>query len=735
VSAETTFAAETEVRYEDLLSPGLMKAADLVLLLDKNIGVLAASLRTVEEIANRLGDNKGLSKLVKSFKTDGLAAGFEEAAEKADLFGESMKAVGLDTERFAELGARMMTPMTEGMEKAQRQLAELDRQLAKTPPGHRFDGMVPGGREPEPRPGRPGEEREPRARSGAAAYRSGAVTEIGDAAMGLQMDLMVARMLADPAIKALGLAGEMQARLLVIKAFNPGTTDADMALMRKSAEDASKNTQFSALDESKILQTIISDTGFTPKQATDLLPIFSNYADVQFLAKGAAFETSIKDAIGAAHNAHHFEPEELSHFLDSLNKASMLIPEATTALVNAQKYDGALLKNEFHMTDEQVMLFNALADRAGFTGTRGGTNLANAIQRTTPGLFGSGLLKGKSAEALRHMGLVDNSGHSTIYKNGQVDLGLLLEQISKYTSGEFKKNKDHPELAEQDIAVTFRHAFGASDKLIAALSTPETMENLHQMGDQYDHMAGVNSIQKTFADDSMMQNFRTATTNVDNVFIELGNTVLPQANAALKIFNSNITALNDWISSHKIAGPAVVDTTLFGGAALAAVAIAGFGKKVMTAGFEALGGKWLYNKAFPKAPVADAIAPAAEAVGTAGGAATAAERTAAAARAQAEALFKPAAPAPAVADAVAPAAADAGWLAKAAEALPGIAGVAKFARVIGRFAWPVALADAAINYDPATVSQGYAGTSFSDASKQSLIDRAMGKKPAAPHRR
>ena len=62
MSAETTFAAETEVRYEDLLSPGLMKAADLVLLLDKNIGVLAASLRTVEEIAK---EYTGKLKVVK----------------------------------------------------------------------------------------------------------------------------------------------------------------------------------------------------------------------------------------------------------------------------------------------------------------------------------------------------------------------------------------------------------------------------------------------------------------------------------------------------------------------------------------------------------------------------------------------------------------------------------------------------------------------------------------------
>jgi hypothetical protein len=59
----------------------------------------------------------------------------------------------------------------------------------------------------------------------------------------------------------------------------------------------------------------------------------------------------------------------------------------------------------------------------------------------------------------------------------------------------------------------------------------------------------------------------------------------------------------------------------------------------------------------------------------------------------------PAASGASLPEAVAPVAAETGWWARAAEALPGIA---KFARAAGEFMLPVAILDAAVNYDPTT---------------------------------
>ncbi|MGB8843669.1 MAG: phage tail tape measure protein, partial [Aliidongia sp.] len=630
-SAETTFAAQAEVKYEDFLSPALVKAAELALKLDSQVGVLAASLKTVEEIANRLGDNKGLSKLVKSFKTDGLAAGFSEASEKADLFAESMKAVGLDTERFAELGARMMNPMVEGVEKAQRQLAELDRQLAKTPPGHRFDNAVPGGREP-------GEERGPggvrrRSREPAVAYDSGVVGKVADVAMGVQMDAMVARMVASPAIKSLGLAGEMQAALLVIKAEHPGTTDADMLAMRRAAEESAKPTQFSAVDEAKILQQIVSGTGLSIKESVGLLPVISKYADVQKIAKDVPYDTSVKDALGLAHNMHFFKPEELEGFLDTLNKASMFIPESTSAMANALKYDASILTTEFGMSPKDAVLANAMADRVGFSGSRGGTNLANAIQRAMPGVFGSGLLKGKSGQALHHIGIVDDHGQSTVFnKAGKFDLLKFLERIERFEAKEFKDHPKDEKVAREDIAKSLRWAFGASDKLITALAAPESVDAFRDMSRNFDQMGTATQMQDTFANDSVLQQFKTAQTNIDTAFTELGSSVLPQANAALKLFNRYISQFNDYVSQNQWAGKVAVGGSL----GLAGLVGAGIVAGVLKFAWKSLfGGS---KEAGEAEKTAAAAAKAADPLTAAAGGSKAAA-DAAAARAEAEALF------------------------------------------------------------------------------------------------
>ncbi|MEI9982614.1 MAG: hypothetical protein WDN69_05030 [Aliidongia sp.] len=144
---------------------------------------------------------------------------------------------------------------------------------------------------------------------------------------------------------------------------------------------------------------------------TKTASVFNPKAQSHNVALATGFAPVTEDLIKLAHNAQHFEPGDLAKYADTLTRASMFIPDATSALGNALKYSGAVMKNELGMSDKDVILANALANRLGFSGTRGGTNLVNALSRTIPGVFGSGLLTGKSGEALHAMGMADNKGH------------------------------------------------------------------------------------------------------------------------------------------------------------------------------------------------------------------------------------------------------------------------------------------------------------------------------------
>ncbi|MEI9982616.1 MAG: hypothetical protein WDN69_05040 [Aliidongia sp.] len=271
------FTAESRLEVIDRLGPALIKDADLAMVLDRRILDLGKSIGLLQEMAAKLGANTGFSKLVKSFKADGLVAGFEAASVGADAFTETVRAMNLATEKFAADGARMMNPLTDAVEKAQRQLGEFDRLLSRTPEAARYEHAIGG-----------------RARRGGRPERQSMTDRIGGTIMDAQMGIMTAEMVAKPELTAIEMAAQVQAQLLGIKNAT-GASDKEMASLRKAAEAAAAPTQFSALDEVKIAKLIATGTGLNAQQVEKLLPVFSNYADVQLLMKGTGYEKSTED--------------------------------------------------------------------------------------------------------------------------------------------------------------------------------------------------------------------------------------------------------------------------------------------------------------------------------------------------------------------------------------------------------------------------------------------------------
>jgi TP901 family phage tail tape measure protein len=278
------------------------------------------------------------------------------------------------------------------------------------------------------------------ARAGAGGRGPGLSGVMGEA----YSTMWTTRMLATPFIGPLQQAAEMQSEMIGIRATvgNSGTPDA-MNDMRKVIEQAAAPTMFSITEVAKMAKIIASSNSFSAQQVSSLIPVYAQFADVQKLMKGTSLEESTMLGVRMAHQAGHFDPEGLAKYLDLLTKASLVVPGTLSEVGNALKYSQAFAKTTLGVDDNQ-MVMTALLNRMGLSGSRGGTNLIDAMIRTVPGIFGSGLLKGKSAEALKAMGFTDAQGHSTIFSDGKFDTIKWMNQLSKYTTDTLAKAGGDP---------------------------------------------------------------------------------------------------------------------------------------------------------------------------------------------------------------------------------------------------------------------------------------------------
>jgi hypothetical protein len=354
--------------------------------------------------------------------------------------------------------------------------------------------------------------------------------------------------LAAPLLFAIDKAAELQKQLLAVQIAARGTPG-QMDQMRGTIEKVAAQTMWSNIDVAKMAKLIATGTGLAAPQVTKILPVYARFADVQMLMKDTGYQQSVTDAIRLAHTAQHYDAQSLTAYLDLLTKASFVIPGSLSEVGQALKYSQGLGKTALGISDQNMILATALLNRLGFAGSRGGTNLIAALTRTMPGIFGSGLLTGKSAYALRDMGFTDALGHSTVFRRGKFDLFAWMGHLSEYVQREFAS---HPEaIARQDVLRNFQWAFGVRGARVASLfSSPAAMEQLRQIGTIFSQYGGVESIQQTFANQSVAQQWMNAKTNFVSAMTELGMTLLPTVTIALKRFNTYMAELIRWMTAH-----------------------------------------------------------------------------------------------------------------------------------------------------------------------------------------
>lgn len=355
--------------------------------------------------------------------------------------------------------------------------------------------------------------------------------------------------IAAPLLYAIDKAAELQKQMIGIQVATRGTSK-EMDAMRGAIEKVASQTIFSNVDVAKMGKLIATGTGLGASEVSGLLPQYAKFADVQSLMKGTSYEQSVSDAIRLAHTAQKYDPQSLSKYLDTLTKASFIVPGGLGEVGHALKYSQGIAKTALGIDDDNMVLLVSLLNRLGFAGSRGGTNLIAAMTRTIPGIFGSGLLTGKSGESLKAMGMVDGSGHSNVFKDGKFDSFTWMGRLSEYVSREFARNPE--DLARQHIMTNFQHAFGSHGSRVASLlSDPKALEQLRMIGQAFQGYGGAESVQEKFANESAAQQWMNAKTNFQSAMVELGMTLLPMTTRALQKLNGHLQKVIEWMGSHQ----------------------------------------------------------------------------------------------------------------------------------------------------------------------------------------
>lgn len=314
----------------------------------------------------------------------------------------------------------------------------------------------------------------------------------------------------------LNKAGDFLTKTTMIRDAVGATAD-QMDRINKVIRESSGRGIFSIAETQGYAQQLAT-SGFSGSQIEKTLPLFTQYAEVQKLGKGADPSESIKEAVDAAHTIGAYDPSQLLPFLDKYNKATFMQAGSSSEFSDTFKYISSRVKG-LGISSDDMLTMSALANRVGLAGSIGGTESADMILRTIPGLMsGSGKKDSKQTAALKKLGLAN-----TIYdKNGKfLGIGNLVTQLAK------ARDKFNP----VQFAKLAHDAFGQQGMGIAEiLGSKSGKEQLDALAKQMKSMKSISQMQEDInkTPEGQMLQLKTNLENLKlNVWLELAKILNP----------------------------------------------------------------------------------------------------------------------------------------------------------------------------------------------------------------
>ena len=335
--------------------------------------------------------------------------------------------------------------------------------------------------------------------------------------------------------QGLDVAGKFLTQLTIIKDVVGATAD-EMDRIKTVIRDSSLPSMFGIMDTAAFAKKLAS-SGMSSEQIQQTLPVFTQYAEVQKMGKGTAPEEAITQAVGAAHMIGAYTPKETLDFLDKYNKATFMQPGSSSEFADTFKYlapSGAALG----MKTDDILTLSALANRVGLAGSMGGTNAADMILRSIPGLLGGkiGTKKDtKQVHSLKELGLYD-----TIFDDKGEFKGVenFVTQLQKASKGRSPK----------DLALHYHHIFGMQGmRLAQILSSERGQEQLHAITQNMEQMKSISEMQDDInaTPEGQILQLEEGISNLQlTTWIELAKILLPIIRGANQLV-AKITAFTD----------------------------------------------------------------------------------------------------------------------------------------------------------------------------------------------
>jgi hypothetical protein len=316
----------------------------------------------------------------------------------------------------------------------------------------------------------------------------------------------------------------------------------------KAPEGMTKTALFSTIRDT--IQDISTKTGYGPKEVSDAmlgverqfggLPLAQRVAVEKTIAPYAAAEARMKEAsfgeafeslVGLTHMTGTYDPEKLPELMRQFSYASMITPASIGSFRNALSYSMPMLHAGLDMNPSSIMFLTAMMQNAGITNSKSGTWLRSFFENAEPRI-GTSKTDLAHNEALRRMGMLDANDQVTWQvkgADGKTDWDASILKMSSELNT-FTSSTDPAERLG-----LLRQGFGERGGGFGALmNLPQFVGQFSTLQEKMASFQGGPDVIDFLNQNSPMQQFRLAWTEIQNVLMDLGSNVLPPVVGGLK---------------------------------------------------------------------------------------------------------------------------------------------------------------------------------------------------------
>ncbi len=312
-------------------------------------------------------------------------------------------------------------------------------------------------------------------------------------------------------------AGSFEQAMARVRAVSQASAE-DMAMLTEQARQLGRDTQFSA-SEAAAAQELLARAGFKSHEIMAAMPGLLNMAIAEGMDLAQATDIAASTLRGFGLGA-----EEMVRVADVLAKTSASTNTSIATLGESMKYAAPIAEGLKIPFEEAAAIIGVMGD-AGIKSSQAGTALRGAVARLSK-------MPKQTAEALSALGVAarDSEGNMRTLPSLMQALSEKMEGMGTGQKMEYLTKIFGTEAASGMLAV-MKAATGEEQKL------QKLIEAIYAATGTSDEMARIMG-------DTLQGAMRRASSAVESLKIDIGNSLMPVARAAVETFATFVSSLS-----------------------------------------------------------------------------------------------------------------------------------------------------------------------------------------------